>query len=473
MSTMRKIAHNTLVQIIGKISSTILGLIALGMMTRYLGQEQFGWYITVISFLGFVGILIDFGLVPVTAQMMSEPKFDKKELFKNLLAFRFVSALILLGLTPLTALLFPYTKEVKIAISFTTISFLAIAMNQVLIGFYQTRLKMHFQAIGENIGRIVLVVGLILLIKNQASFLQIMGVVVASSVAYTVFIWARANRESPAGFAYNPRIWKAIVTKMWPIAIAIIFNVVYLKGDVILLSVFRAQTEVGIYGAAYRVIEILTQLAMMLMGVMLPLLTYSWTRNKKKDFKKYYQQSFDFMMMLAVPMMVGVIVLAEGIMTLVAGHEFATSEQALQILAIAVFGLYLGAVFGHTAVALNKQKKVLWIYITTAIITLIGYLIFIPQYGMFGAAWMTVFSELYAGTLLFFSVKHYSQEKLQIQTFAKIIFASLVMASVLSLLQNLHVLVLVALGGTIYALLLLAFGAISKSTLKEIVSLKK
>ncbi|MBU1895837.1 oligosaccharide flippase family protein, partial [Patescibacteria group bacterium] len=81
MSVTKKIAHNTMVQIVGKIFSTVLGLVALGMMTRYLGAEQFGWYITTIAFLQFVGILIDFGLIPVTAQMMSEPKFDKIKLF--------------------------------------------------------------------------------------------------------------------------------------------------------------------------------------------------------------------------------------------------------------------------------------------------------------------------------------------------------------------------------------------------------
>ncbi|MFA4830977.1 MAG: flippase [Patescibacteria group bacterium] len=471
MSLTKKIARNTIIQIIGKITSTILGLLALGMMTRYLGQEQFGWYITVISFLGFVGILIDFGLVPVTAQMMSEPAFDKKQLFKNLLGFRFTTAIIFLAIAPLIALFFPYPLEVKLAISFTTISFFAIAMNQVLIGFYQTKLKMLFQVIGENLGRVILVLGLWLLINLQASFLTLVWVVVASSVVYTAFLWICANQESPAGFAFDWQIWKTIMVKMWPITVSIIFNVIYLKGDVILLSIFRDQTEVGIYGAAYRVIDILTQLAMMLMGVMLPLLAYHWSRHLKLGFRRHYQQSFDAMMAIAVPMAIGVIMLAKKIMLLVAGPKFIASGDALQILAIAVFGLYLGAVFGHTAVAINKQKQTIWIYISTAIITLIGYLIFIPQYGMYGAAWMTVFSELYAGIMLFFTIRHYSQEKLQMQTLAKIIFSAIVMAAMLFLLKDLHVIMLAIIGGAVYSLMLLALGGISKETIKEIVSL--
>ena len=256
MSLTRKIAHNTIAEMIGKLISVSLGLVALGLMTRYLSTEQFGWYTTTISFLQFIGILIDFGLIPVTAQMMSEPRFEKEALLKNLLGFRFVTAVLFLGIAPLIALFFPYPPEVKIAIGFTTISFLGVAMNQVLIGFYQTKLKMHIQAIGEVAGRIVLIGGLWFVIATQRGFLPIMGVVTLSSVAYTGVLWLRARKEQSVGFRFDWPVWKAIVIKMWPIAISIMFNVLYLKGDVLILSWFRSQAGVGIYGAAYRVIDI-------------------------------------------------------------------------------------------------------------------------------------------------------------------------------------------------------------------------
>ncbi|MBU1896080.1 polysaccharide biosynthesis C-terminal domain-containing protein, partial [Patescibacteria group bacterium] len=421
----------------------------------------------------FVGILIDFGLIPVTAQMMSEPSFDKIKLFKNLFTYRLITAIIFLGIAPLIALFFPYPIEVKIAISFTTISFLGVAINQVLVGLYQTKLKMYVQAIGENIGRIVLVVGLCLVIFYNQGFVPVMIVVTLSSIAFTLFLLIKARNETPLGFAFDKEIWKAITVKMWPIAISIIFNVVYLKGDIILLSFFRSQTEVGIYGAAYRVIDVLSSTAMLLIGIMLPLLTFHWSRKNKGEFKKYFQLSFDAMMALAIPMSAGVIVLAKPIMTIIAGEKFDASVLPLQILAIAIFGVYLGAVFGHTAVAINRQKQTMWIYISTAIITLTGYLIFIPRYGMYGAAWMTVFSEIYVGIMLFFTIRHYSKERLQLHTLAKIIFSSLVMTASLYLLSSLNVILLVALGVLIYSTMLLALGGISKATIKDILSLEK
>lgn len=473
MSTTRLIAHNTAFQITGKITSTLLGLLALGMMARYLGTEKFGWYITTITFLQFVGILIDFGLIPVTAQMLSEPAHDKEKLFKNLISFRFVSAIVFLGVAPLIALFFPYPREIKIAISFSTIAFLGVAMNQVFIGFYQNKLKMHLSAIGENVGRIVLVVGLWLLIKQHAGFVPVMVVVVLNSVAYTAILWLAAKKYTPINMEFDWTIWKAIMKKMWPIAISIIFNVIYLKGDTILLSLYKTQSEVGLYGAAYRVIDILAQTAMLLMGVMLPLLAFHWSRNLKEEFRKFYQQSFDSMMLLALPMTIVVVILANKIIALVYDKDFIASGQPLQILALAVFGVYLGAIFGHTAVAINRQKQTMWIYISDAILTLIGYLIFIPKYGMHGAAWMTVFSELYAGILLWLTIRHYTKEKLRLKTFGKIIFSCLLMSAALLFFYQLHVLLLVIIATAVYGASILLTRAVSKETIREILAIKQ
>lgn len=473
MSTTRAIAHNTAYQIVGKVISTFLGILALGLMTRYLGPEKFGWYITALAFLQFAGILIDFGLIPVSAQMFNDPKYNTNKLLQNLLGFRFFTAVIFFILIPLVALFFPYPTEVKMAIAITAISFLSITMNQIFIGFYQTKLKMHLQAIGENIGRIILVVGLALIIWQGWGFMSIMIAVTLNGVVYNIFLWLACKKYAKPVFAFDWQIWKDIVVKMWPVAISIIFNVVYLKGDTILLSLFRTQAEVGVYGASYRVIDILSQMAMMIMGLMLPLMAYQWARNLKNEFKKYYQQSFDLMMLLALPMTVGVIILAERIMHLIGGEDFIISGRPLQILAIAVFGVYLGAIFGHAAVSINRQKQTLWIYISNAIITLIGYLIFIPRFGMYGAAWMTVFSELYAGFLLWLTIRYYSGQKLLLKNLAKISFSTLVMGLAVWYWQNLNIVILIILATVIYSLLILATRVISRETFKEILDIKK
>src|SRR3989344_5522767 len=268
MSLTRKVAHNTIIQIVGKIITTILGLVAFAMLARFLGQEKFGWYITVTAFLQFAGVMIDFGMIVVTAQMLSEPFKDKEKLFKNLFTFRIITAIFFFA------------------------------------------------------------------IRKEMSFLDIMVIIIISSITHTAILWIKALKETKIALAFDWDIWKKIITKMWPIALSIIFNVVYLKGDLVLLSIFVDQKQIGIYGAAYRVLDVITQSAMMIMGVLLPLMAYAWSRKLKKDFQNHYQRSFDTMMLFAVPMMVGAIVLGDKIILLLFGADFVESGTILQILSI-------------------------------------------------------------------------------------------------------------------------------------------
>lgn len=470
MSLTKKIAFNTGIQLVGKIVSTVLGLVAIALLGRYLGPEQFGWYTTAITFLQFAGIMVDFGLIPVTAQMLGEGRHQQEILLPNLLGYRFATAGAFFIIAPFVALLLPYPEPVKWAIALMAISFVATSLNQVLTGFYQYRLRMHVVVIGEVAGRLALVAAMWLLIHFGAGFLPLMAAVTGASLIFTCVLWWQARREQPAGLAFSGPIWREVTIKMWPIAVSIIFNVVYLKGDTLLLSLFRSQTEVGWYGAAYRVIDILSQLAMMIMGVMLPLLAASWAKHDEREFGERYQQSFNVLMLIGVPIAVGASLLAPRVLTLVFGPEYAPAGPMLGLLSWAVLGVFVGAVFGHAAVAINRQKNTMWIYISNAVITLAGYLWAIPRFGWLGAASLTVFSEWYAGLLLAFTVSRLLPTHLSLKPLGKIIIAALLMGAVIWQTASWPIFVTIILAGLLYAAALFIFGVVRMSTFREIFS---
>lgn len=470
MSIKRKIAANTLVQIIGKVISTAIGLLIIGMMTRYLGQEQFGWYVTAITFLQFIGIMTDFGMTPVTAQMLAEDGGKNPRLLPNILSFRLVTATAVFITAPIIAWFFPYSLPIKLAILTTSISFIAIAINQVLLGYYQNRLALHIHALGEVAGRIVLLFGTWLMIHGDRGFLPIMIIITLSSLVYTAVLWTYVERGNTPSLAFDRDVWRTIMTKSWPIALAIIFNVVYLRGDALFLSLTRSQAEVGLYGAAYRVLDVVTQAAMMFMGLLLPLLAAAWARRDTVAFRQHYEQAGLLMMATAFPITAGIIATGPALMHLVAGKDFVASGSILQILALAVLGVFFGAVFGHLAVAINQQKKTLWVYAVTAVITLVGYFIFIPRFGIYGAAWMTVFSEWFAALALFFVLRPLHEGTFRFKSTISIASASLVMGILLSQLPELPFIALLVLGGAIYSLGLLVTNVISIPLLREIFS---
>ena len=136
MSLAKKIAHNTLAQIIGKIIATILGLFSLALITRYLGQAGFGEYTTITTFLTFFATIADLGLTLITVQMISGEKDNENKILNNLFSLRLVSALIFIGLAPLSVIFFPYSGTIKIGVLMAAASFF-FALSQVIVGLFR------------------------------------------------------------------------------------------------------------------------------------------------------------------------------------------------------------------------------------------------------------------------------------------------------------------------------------------------
>lgn len=468
MSTAQLIAKNTMVQIIGKALSTALGLLAVGIMTRTLGVEKFGWYVTATGFLQFIGILSDFGFTAITAKMLAEPTFEKTKLLNNLFTWRFITALLFQGLAPLIILLFPYPSPIKVAVAIMSLSFFAISINQIFIGYCQANLKMATQITGEVVGRVVLVLGLLLVGMQNYGFLAAMGIITLASVIYTFYLWIK----TPAvRFAIDKNISKTIFYNIWPTAVTVICNAFYLQGDRVILPLYAPQTDVALYGAAYRLLDVVTQSAWMIMGIMMPLVAFAWSRKLTDEFKKKYQMSLDLVTLFLVPMIAGIVVLANPIMRLIGGAPFENFQnpgRILQFLSIAILGIAFGNIFGYMALAIERQRQAIWIYLSDAVLTTIAYFILIPKYGMYGAAMAAIFSEVYAGLGLMLLANHYAAFTPRFKTLGKIIVASALMGLVIHLLQPLHIVVSIMLGAIIYGLLVIGFRIISRQTIAEI-----
>ena len=98
------------------------------------------------------------------------------------------------------------------------------------------------------------------------------------------------------------------------------------------------------------------------------------------EFKSYFQNTFDAMTLMGLPVVVGGIMVATPLMSTFAGAAFAPSGAYLQILLLALLAIFFGALSGHTIVALNKQRVMVWGYVIDAIISFILYLILIPRF---------------------------------------------------------------------------------------------
>ena len=476
MSLTRKIAFNTGWQMAGKVIGTFLGLIAIGLLTRYLGTDGYGQYTTIYAFLQLFGILADFGLYIVLIKKISETDIDKekeKSIVSNIFTLRLISAVVFLGVAPIAGMFFPYPMIVKLGILITSLFFLFITLNQVLSGVFQKYLAMHKVAIAEMIGKIALVLAVIVAILLKGNLLWIMACVSFGAGVNFLITYIYSRKFIKIKLSFDKTLWKKIIHDAWPIAISISLNLIYFKADTVILSIFRSESEVGLYGAPYKILEVLISFPAMFVGLILPLLTIAWTGNNKEKFKKILNKAFDFLMIIALPMMAGTAILAKPIVLLIAGQEFEKSGAILSILIFAVGSIFIGTLFGYLVVVINKQKQMIWAYLFVAVSSLIAYFTLIPKFSYWAAGCITVYSEVMIMLLAFWIVTKETKILPNFKNTFKALFASIIMALCLYYLPFWNIFSSLIIGAFIYLTIMFLTKGLTKEMILEIIKPSK
>ncbi len=455
MSLSHAILKNTTALTIGKIFSTAMGVITIALLLRYLSPDDYGRYTTVLSFVLLFGTFVDFGLNLTTTQDISLPNTNTEKTLSSIVTLRVLINIGLLLILPLIIWVFPYELVVKQAIIITSLLFFSQSLIQVLSSYFQKELRAYTVAFADIVGRIVLVVSTVWAIYLQFSFLYIMFTVVLSALIHVWILLRATSRSIQLRWSIDIAIWKRIIAKTWPIALSVIFTTIYFKGDAVILSLVRPYEDVGVYGAAYKVLEVLIALPIMFMGLILPHLTKAYAEKNAQHFQRAIQKTWDALTLITLPMVAGTIVLAHPIMRLIAGEGYTDSPRVLQILIVAAGIIFLGSLFTHAVVAVEKQKSMIKIYALAAVLAGVLYVYFIPIYTYFAAALVTVGAELLIACAAYVVVKKAQSFTLQTSIFIKTAISSICMAGALWYLPEWSLLYTIPIGTTVYLLVLL------------------
>ena len=473
MTEVQKIAHNTIIQVMGKALTIFFALIGFGLIARYLGQEGFGYFSTIYAFLAIFGILIDLGLQMTTTQLISDPNEDENKILSNALTIRLIASIIFLGLAPLIILLFPYPKIIKIGVAIATLGFVFHSLISTLTSLFQKYLIMHKFVISDIIAKIIFVGVVVSTIYFNWGLLGIIAAMVADGAFSFIILLYFATKLIKIRLAFEFSVWRKILNKTWPIALTIALNLIYFKGDIFIMSLIRSQAEVGLYGAPYKILEVLINIVYLFLGLILPLLATAVAIKNFDKLKIIIQSTFNFLIILTIPMIVGGFFLGRPLMIIMAGPDFAISGEIIKILLLATGAIYLAGLFGYVVVACNQQKKMIKFYAINALVSIIGYIIFISKYGYWGAAWMTVFTEMFilftAAYVMWQTIKFFPNLKF----LGKSLVASFIMAIPLYFLSNFNFAISIFIGILVYFTTLYLLGGFDKKTVLEIVKIKK
>jgi O-antigen/teichoic acid export membrane protein len=471
VSTPRKIAYNVIFSATAKIIGTMLALVGIGFITRYLGANGFGDYSTILAFFFFFGALADLGLYSISTREISRPESNEEEILGNVFAIRLTSSVIIIAISFLLAFLLPYASSVKAGIIIAALAYLFSSGYSVLIGLFQKRLAMDKVATGELIGKIVQVAAIVAAVKLNLGFMAIIWTLFINMIVsfLIIFLWSRRYAKFRPFFQFQ--VWKKFLKESYPVGVSAIIIFAYFKLDTILLSILKTSSDVGIYNAAYKVLENISFFPAMFVGLVMPLMSryifHDWSR-----FVTIADKTFKVFLVLTVPLLIGTVFLSPGIIQLIGGEGFSASVPVLRILAVAMVFIFFGNFFTNIIIAGNLQRRMMSILLMAAIFNIALNLVLIPRFSYMGAAVTSSLTEGLVALLSFYvawkNIKYFPS----FSKFISILVSGAGMALIFFFFRNINFFLLALAGVFAYFALLWIFKAVSFEEVKSLISKK-
>jgi O-antigen/teichoic acid export membrane protein len=319
-------------------------------------------------------------------------------------------------------------------------------------------------AIAEFLGKIAQLSLVYFAIQQNWGLLIVTFAVTLSMIVNFSIILFLSRRYVPWKLRYDPSYWKTFLRMSYPAGISTFLVFLYLKTDTLILSVLQESQDVGIYGAAFKIIENLVFFPAMVIGLVLPLFSRHILSDRDM-FRQIADKTFTFFLLLVVPMLISVQFLAEDIILILGGEEYAQSVNILRILIFSLGFMFFGNFFMNILYSGNQQKRAMILLAVVAVFNIGANFLFIPRYSYYAPAVISVITEALVALLTGIFTYLLFGYLPQFERFVRILLSGAGMALVLYLSRDMAFVVAIVLGGLSYVLFVWLTKAVTQQEL--------
>ncbi|MBI5621655.1 flippase [Candidatus Falkowbacteria bacterium] len=469
------VAKNTTYLTAAYIIQKVFSFLYFILIARGIGVEDIGKYVFALSFTTIFGVFIDLGFSPVLTREAAKDWGRARDLLNNIIGVKMILAVLTYGAV---LLVISSTGKELLVRQLVSISAIIMVLDSFYLSFYAVLRAAHnlrYEAIGMIVGQILILLFGVAALSLGLSLHWLIGSILAGS-AFN-FFYAFWLLEYKIKLRLRPQLdWpllKSIFLMAAPFAIAGIFARVYSSIDSVLLSTLAGDSAVGWYSAGYKITFALQFVPLAFAAALFPAMSKYFVSDRTQ-LARLFEKAMYYLMLIALPVTLGVFVLAREFIVTMYGLDFAPTALALQILIFSLVFNFLGFPIGSLLNACGQQTQNTINMGITMVINVILNLILIPLLGQqayLGAAAAALVSQIILFSLgLYFvgQVTAYNQRWLLLGA-AKVLCSSLLMSLVIVVLKPyVYFLALVPVGGLMYLVSLYALRGISKTEVVEL-----
>jgi len=395
--SLQSIIGNTVWLAIDRALRMGLGLVVGIWLARYLGPGQFGLWNFAIAFAALFGALATLGLDGIVIRELVRDPERQPVVMGSAFVLKLVASVIALFLSLIGITIMRGGEVLTFwLVGLSAAGFMFQSIN-VVDFYFQAKVQAKFTVYAANAAFLMMLVVKIWLLLRGAPIISFAWAGLAeAALTATFLVWAyRANHLRMRDWQYDLQVMRGLLKESWPLLLASVAVMFYMRLDMVMLQQMAGEREVGIYAAATRLSEIWYFLPVIIVASASPAIIRAHQADPI-EFVKKLRKLYFVLAWLAIGISLPVSLLSDRIVGLLYGEDFHAAAAVLAMHLWASIAVFLGVASSQYLLVEQRQDISLYRTLIGLVCNVALNLVLIPGMGAMGAAIATVVSYFVA-----------------------------------------------------------------------------
>lgn len=278
--------------------------------------------------------------------------------------------------------------------------FIAYGISSSFIAYYQSLFRarnyFQFELYSTAINTILITVIIVLLIKNEWDINQISFALLVSKLIQmlVVTLMYHLKFKSENTFKIDWKIQRYLTKNSWSFGLHFIIGTLYFQIDTQMLNYFWGSEEVGLYQAPFKFIMLILICFEVVFQVYIPYIAEQFKKSIQFTITNILDKLLKYLIAISLLAFVFIISFNELLIDLIFGESYSSGAPLMPILAAMVVIRVIASVYGILLTVGDFQNYRVRAVFFSLMFSVISNFYFIPQYGIYGAAVVSLLTHL-------------------------------------------------------------------------------
>jgi O-antigen/teichoic acid export membrane protein len=389
----RRVVGDVGVQLGGQIINVALGIVTTVVLVRALEATHYGEWATIMATIDLVGLIGNFGLEQVAIRLATQEPEREGEWVGAAATLRLAVGIPALAAFAAVLAMIAADEEMLITGLILSLGFLTSTLSLLRI-IFRLHVRNHITVAFATLNSVLWAGSVIAIAALGGSMVAFAAAFIAITFVVQGGLALVALRVIHVRWRGSHKLWPQILGIGISVGVAATLTFAYGRIDQILIyELAPSPEEVGVYAAMYKILDNAGFIPVAVMVTLFPIMAGLYPADPPR-LRRMMQIAIDYLGFVALGGLALSIVAAEPIVELLFGSEFASGATVLTILIAAFIPICIGNVAGNMVVAMDLQRRYIWLAVLGLLLNVPLNVLLIPEYGIEASAWVTLATEV-------------------------------------------------------------------------------